>query len=338
MKSTLKAFRHSPDTGRPISTRFAPATLPILGVNRLQGPSLRRPTATARGKLLGLCTNEDLPVRAQAPRQEQSLSTMEAAVRFRWIAREETGKSVYTPLDEPPGNPATNSESQATYKSNWLEEMRCRCNTNLSINNNNATMKSYAALIISSYIASTRASSCNPQHAGGFRRLKTHATCYDGTGTSFRHIRSADQCAEKCTREGDMSSTLLLYGFDYDCDDDKCTCLYGTKWESGPKPNQHSRRNVACYGLEPFPPAPAPAPQPPQCNTYNEPCESDSDCMQGGFNPCTKCGKSRGTRHYKRCYGGDEGGEESEFLQSGESAPASDSLQIWTKPRSRASP
>ncbi|EJK63700.1 hypothetical protein THAOC_15629 [Thalassiosira oceanica] len=192
-------------------------------------------------------------------------------------------------------------------------------------------MKSYAALIISSYIASTRASSCNPQHAGGFRRLKTHATCYDGTGTSFRHIRSADQCAEKCTREGDMSSTLLLYGFDYDCDDDKCTCLYGTKWESGPKPNKHSRRNVACYGLEPFPPAPVPAPQPPQCNTYNEPCESDSDCMQGGFNPCTKCGKSRGTRYYKRCYGGDEGGEESEFLQSGESgefAPASDSADM----------
>ena len=187
-------------------------------------------------------------------------------------------------------------------------------------------MKSCAvALVLSSCIASTRASSCLPQQAGNFRRLKTRATCYDGTGTSFSHIRSADQCADKCTREGDMSSTLLLYGFDFDCDDDKCTCLYGTKWESGPTPNEHSSKSVACYALEPFPPAP-PAPQP-QCNTHDEPCESDSDCMQGGFNPCTKCGKSRGTRYYKRCYGGDEGGEGSEFLESGEPASSSDSVE-----------
>jgi hypothetical protein len=156
--------------------------------------------------------------------------------------------------------------------------------------------------------------------------LKTHATCYDGTGTSFSHIRSADQCADKCTREGDLSSTLLLYGFDFDCDDDKCTCLYGTKWESGPTPNEHSSKSVACYALEPFPPAP-PAPQP-QCNTLDEPCESDSDCMQGGFNPCTKCGKSRGTRYYKRCYGGDEGGEGSEFLESVDPASSSDSADV----------
>lgn len=49
---------------------------------------------------------------------------------------------------------------------------------------------------------------------------------------------------------------------------------------------------------------PAPSPRP-QCNTYDEPCRSDRDCMQGGFNPCTKCGKYKGTRYYKRCYNED---------------------------------
>ena len=49
---------------------------------------------------------------------------------------------------------------------------------------------------------------------------------------------------------------------------------------------------------------PAPSPQP-QCNTFDEPCRNDRDCMQGGFNPCTKCGKYKGTRYYKRCYNED---------------------------------
>mmetsp|Transcript_3282 Transcript_3282/g.7289 ORF Transcript_3282/g.7289 Transcript_3282/m.7289 type:complete len:201 (-) Transcript_3282:122-724(-) len=42
-----------------------------------------------------------------------------------------------------------------------------------------------------------------------------------------------------------------------------------------------------------------------QCNSYDEPCRSDRDCMQGGFNPCTKCGKYKGTRYYKKCYSED---------------------------------
>mmetsp|Transcript_3281 Transcript_3281/g.7285 ORF Transcript_3281/g.7285 Transcript_3281/m.7285 type:complete len:205 (-) Transcript_3281:122-736(-) len=50
--------------------------------------------------------------------------------------------------------------------------------------------------------------------------------------------------------------------------------------------------------------APAPSPRS-QCNSYDEPCRSDRDCMQGGFNPCTKCGKYKGTRYYKKCYSED---------------------------------
>merc|ERR1712078_219532 len=63
---------------------------------------------------------------------------------------------------------------------------------------------------------------------------------------------------------------------------------------------------------------PAPVPSPPQCNTYDGPCERDSDCAQGGFNPCTKCGKSRGTRYYKRCYDGSWQEDSLEFIQSNE--------------------
>ena len=72
-----------------------------------------------------------------------------------------------------------------------------------------------------------------------------------------------------------------------------------------------------CYGgMKHETPAPVPPP-PPQCNTYDEPCEHDSDCAPGGFNPCTKCGKSRGTRYYKRCYRNEQ--EESlEFIQNDE--------------------
>lgn len=73
-----------------------------------------------------------------------------------------------------------------------------------------------------------------------------------------------------------------------------------------------------CYGgIKRETPAPVPPP-PPQCNTYDEPCERDSDCAQGGFNPCTKCGKSRGTSYYKRCYDGSEQEDSLEFIQSDE--------------------
>merc|ERR1712078_14872 len=44
----------------------------------------------------------------------------------------------------------------------------------------------------------------------------------------------------------------------------------------------------------------------PQCNNFDAPCRKDKDCMQGGFNPCTKCGKEKGTRFYKRCYNEDD--------------------------------
>jgi len=73
-----------------------------------------------------------------------------------------------------------------------------------------------------------------------------------------------------------------------------------------------------CYGgIKRETPAPVPPP-PPQCSTYDEPCEHDSDCAQGGFNPCTKCGKSRGTRYYKRCYNESEQEGSLEFIQSDE--------------------
>ena len=47
-----------------------------------------------------------------------------------------------------------------------------------------------------------------------------------------------------------------------------------------------------------------PSPPPPnQCYNLGDPCEKDSDCLTGGFNPCNKCGTKHGTQYYKRCYG-----------------------------------
>jgi len=40
----------------------------------------------------------------------------------------------------------------------------------------------------------------------------------------------------------------------------------------------------------------------PTCNALGDKCKKDSDCAQGGFGPCNKCGDKKGTQYYKRCY------------------------------------
>lgn len=88
-------------------------------------------------------------------------------------------------------------------------------------------------------------------------------------GSSNKH-----QCYNHCERHTSKSSQYIR-----DCEAD-CDRQYG--------------------------PSPTPAPvtpySPSQCYNLGEECNEDSDCLQGGFNPCNKCGTSHGTQYYKRCY------------------------------------
>jgi len=87
-------------------------------------------------------------------------------------------------------------------------------------------------------------------------------TCNDGTYSSInKKIKSASECGVACVYKGDMSSTLLLHGYDYNCDDQKCDCIYGTKWEDINTKVKPSKKNMACYGLESDGPAPTPTDQ-----------------------------------------------------------------------------
>jgi len=61
-----------------------------------------------------------------------------------------------------------------------------------------------------------------------------------------------------------------------------------------------------CYAEPVETPAPTPAPSELQCYNFGDECETDEDCMTGGFNPCTKCGKTHGTLYFHTCYGGDD--------------------------------
>ena len=74
-------------------------------------------------------------------------------------------------------------------------------------------------------------------------------TCNDGTYSSFDNVQNTDACAIKCVYKGDMSSSLLLQGFDYKCDTQECDCIYETKWEDINTKVKPSKENMACYGL-----------------------------------------------------------------------------------------
>ena len=54
----------------------------------------------------------------------------------------------------------------------------------------------------------------------------------------------------QCVNKGDLSSSLKLYGFDYNNNAHEYDCLYGTQWEDIKEKIKPSNENIACYSLE----------------------------------------------------------------------------------------
>lgn len=85
----------------------------------------------------------------------------------------------------------------------------------------------------------------------GFRQKGDHTKCNDGNfSTVKKTVQDANQCDKECTAMGDASTSLLLYGFDFDCDAKTCDCLYGTKWETIDGKVTSTSENKACYGKD----------------------------------------------------------------------------------------
>ena len=82
-----------------------------------------------------------------------------------------------------------------------------------------------------------------------FRREGYRTTCNDGTSDHVDNAQDASQCAAGCAAKGDASTSLLLHGFDYNCDKKTCDCIYGTKWETINDHVKSSNENMACYAL-----------------------------------------------------------------------------------------
>jgi hypothetical protein len=79
-------------------------------------------------------------------------------------------------------------------------------------------------------------------------------------------------------------------------------CFKQCSRRSNKSPSWHRNCSEKCNRRYPAP-TPAPVePAQPQCYNIGDPCDVDSDCLTGGFNPCNKCGTSHGTQYYKRCY------------------------------------
>jgi len=140
---------------------------------------------------------------------------------------------------------------------------------------------------------------------GAQNKHQCYNHCQRHTGKSNQWIKN---CEEDCDRQYDPSPTpapteLQCYNLGDECetDDDcltggfnpcnKCGTTHGTEYYQ------------RCYAEPVETPAPTPAPyEQPQCYNLGDECETDNDCMTGGFNPCNKCGKTRGTDYYQRCY------------------------------------
>eukprot|EP01083_Nonionella_stella_P195823 720969_1 len=115
----------------------------------------------------------------------------------------------------------------------------------------------------------------------------------DELNSNLRHtsnIKLLEDTSQQCNALGDKCKK------DSDCDKggfgpcNKCGTDKGTRYYK------------KCY-LEPPPTRkPTPSPTPPTCNALGDKCKKDSDCAQGGVNPCNKCGTDKGTRYYKKCY------------------------------------
>ena len=101
-------------------------------------------------------------------------------------------------------------------------------------------------------------------------------SCNDGNYESIKNVKSADECGVKCVYKGNLSSSLLLYGYDYNCDTKECDCLYGTQWEDIDTKVQPTNENMACYGLETNQ-MPTPGPSPDQCHLPSKTTANGND-------------------------------------------------------------
>ena len=144
---------------------------------------------------------------------------------------------------------------------------------------------------------------------GAQNKHQCHNHCERHPGKSKQWI---DDCEEKCDRQYDQCYSL---GDECETDDDcltggfnpcnKCGTSHGTEYYQ------------RCYAEPVETPAPTPAPyEQPQCYNLGDECETDDDCMTGGFNPCNKCGTTHGTLYFQKCYGGDD--EDAVLIESEE--------------------
>ena len=138
------------------------------------------------------------------------------------------------------------------------------------------------------------------QGAQNKHQCYNHCTRHNGKSTQW-----IDQCKADCDEEYDPSPPPpnQCYNLGDSCEKDS-DCLTGGFNPCNKCGTKHGTQYYKrCYG-EPAP-TPAPTYEPVQCYNLGESCERDSDCLTGGFNPCTRCGNTHGTQYYKRCYGED---------------------------------
>jgi len=139
---------------------------------------------------------------------------------------------------------------------------------------------------------------------GAQNKHQCYNHCQRHTGKSNQWIKN---CEEDCDRQYDpptpAPTELQCYNLGDECetDDDCLTGGFNPCNKCGTtKETEYYQR---CYSEPEESPAPTPAPyEQPQCYNLGDKCETDDDCMTGGFNPCNKCGKNRGTEYYQRCY------------------------------------
>jgi len=135
---------------------------------------------------------------------------------------------------------------------------------------------------------------------GAQNKHQCYNHCERHTGKSKQWI---DDCEEKCDRQYDPPSEPQCYNLGDECETDD-DCLTGGFNPCNKCGTSHGTEYYQrCYAEPVETPAPTPAPyEQPQCYNLGDECETDDDCMTGGFNPCNKCGTTHGTEYYQRCY------------------------------------
>ena len=145
----------------------------------------------------------------------------------------------------------------------------------------------------------------NLRHTANIKLLEGAQNKHQCYNHCERHTNKSrqwiDNCEERCDRQYPSEPQCYNLGDECETDDDCLTGGFNPCNKCGTtKGTEYYQR---CYSEPEETPAPTPAPyEQPQCYNLGDECETDDDCMTGGFNPCNKCGKTRGTEYYQRCY------------------------------------